>query len=114
MFHKQLMNLNKFPFKHKVQTRWKDMDAFGHINNAVYLTYYEDARTTHFKRWKLDNKNKSIIVASIHIDYFNQIKHPSRITIGSKISRIGNTSFDIESSIFIRDIICFIRSICRI
>ena len=77
------------------------MDSFGHINNAVYLTYIEDARTTLFKRWNLKSQNKSVIVASLKIDYFTQIKHPSKLIIGSKISRIGNSSFDIQSAIFI-------------
>ena len=94
-------SLEDFPFYHNIETRWKDMDSFGHINNAVYLTYIEDARTTLFKRWNLNSQNKSVIVASLKIDYFTQIKHPSKLIIGSKISRIGNSSFDIQSAIFI-------------
>ena len=96
--------LEDFLFHHNIQTRWKDMDSFGHINNAVYLTYIEDARTTLFKRWNLNSQNKSVIVASLKIDYFTQIKHPSKLIIGSKISRIGNSSFDIQSAIFIDDL----------
>ena len=94
-------SLEDFLFHHNIQTRWKDMDSFGHINNAVYLTYIEDARTTLFKRWNLNSPNNSVIVASLKIDYFTQIKHPSKLIIGSKISRIGNSSFDIQSAIFI-------------
>ena len=93
-------SLKDFSFHHNIKTRWKDMDFFGHINNAVYLTYIEDARTTFFKRWNLKSQNKSIIVASLKIDYFTQIKHPSKLIIGSKIYRIGNSSFDIQSAIF--------------
>ena len=94
-------SLEDFLFHHNIQTQWKDMDSFGHINNAIYLTYIEDARTTLFKRWNLKSQNKSVIVASLKIDYFTQIKHPSKLIIGSKISRIGNSSFDIQSAIFI-------------
>ena len=96
-----LESLEDFLFHHNIQTRWKDMDSFGHINNAVYLTYIEDARTTLFKRWNLNSQNKSVIVASLKIDYFTQIKHPSKLIICSKISRIGNSRFDIQSAIFI-------------
>ena len=96
-----IKSLEDFLFHHNIQTRWKDMDSFGHINNAVYLTYIEDARTTLFKRWNLNSQNKSVIVASLKIDYFTQIKHPSKLIIGSKIYRIGNSSFDIQSAIFI-------------
>ena len=96
-----LESLEDFLFHHNIQTRWKDMDSFGHINNAVYLTYIEDARITLFKRWNINSQNKSVIVASLKIDYFTQIKHPSKLIIGSKISQIGNSSFDIQSAIFI-------------
>ena len=94
-------SIKDYKLIYKIDTRWKDLDAFQHINNAVYLTYIEDARTTLFKRWNLNSQNKSVIVASLKIDYFTQIKHPSKLIIGSKISRIGNTSFDIQSAIFI-------------
>ncbi len=79
------------------------MDEFGHVNNAVFLSYIEDARITFFKRWNLCNKKKSIIVASLKIDYISQIVHPSSLIVGQKISRIGNKSFDIESAVFILD-----------
>ena len=60
-------NLSDFPFHYELQTRWKDMDAFGHVNNAVFLTYIEDARTSCFKRWKLksQSKKRKILASSI-------------------------------------------------
>ena len=78
------------------------MDSFGHINNAIYLTYIEDARITLFKRWDLKDKHKSLIVASIKIDFLNQIKHPSELIIGQRLSRIGNSSFDIQSTVYVK------------
>ena len=96
-------NLSDFPFHYELQTRWKDMDAFGHVNNAVFLSYIEDSRITFFKRWNLRDKKKSIIVASVKLDYLRQIDHPSNIIIGETISRIGKKSFDIKSAIFINE-----------
>ena len=84
-----------------MQTRWKDMDSFRHVNNATFLTYIEDARISMFNHWKIQDERKSIIIASITMDYHRQLKHPSSIIIGQKISRIGNTSFDISSGVFI-------------
>ena len=37
-------NLTNFPFHVNIQTRWRDLDAFGHVNNAVFATYIETAR----------------------------------------------------------------------
>ena len=95
--------LSNFPFHYELQSRWKDMDSFGHVNNAVFLSYIEDARITFFKRWNLSSE-KSIIIASVKIDYLNQLEHPNDLIVGQKISRIGTKSFDIESAIFIKDI----------
>ncbi len=96
-------DLSDFPFHYELQTRWKDMDAFGHVNNAVFLSYIEDARITFFKRWNLCEKKRSIIMASAKIDYLRQIDHPSYLIVGERISRIGRKSFDIESAVFIKD-----------
>jgi len=78
------------------------LDAFGHVNNAVFATYIENARGMLFKKWNLpfDGTGQSLIVASITINYYQQLKHPTDIVIGQKISRIGNSSFDVESALF--------------
>ncbi len=100
------MEINKkltdYPLHVEMQTRWRDLDAFGHVNNAVFATYIETARGTLFKKWNLpfDGKGQSLIVASITINYHQQLKHPTDIIIGQKISRIGNSSFDVESALF--------------
>ena len=85
-----------------MKTRFIDMDAFQHINNAVYASYIESARVQMFRRWGIAgaNQGNSIIMASLTIDYIKQLKHPATITIGQRVSRIGKTSFDIQSVIF--------------
>lgn len=94
--------LKEYPIYKKIETRWRDLDAFGHVNNAVFATYIENARGTLFKKWNLpfDGTGQSLIVASITINYHQQLKHPSEIIVGQIISRIGNNSFDIESGLF--------------
>ena len=98
-----LQSITDYPHHYEFKTRWKDMDLFGHVNNAVFLTYIEDARIMYFKRWNITEKKRSIIVASIKIDYLRQIKHPSKLIVGQKVSRIGNSSFDIQSMIFLNN-----------
>ena len=89
-----------YPFHHKTKTRWKDLDAFQHINNAVFLSYFEDARIALFDRWNLEPKGKSLIVAKVVANYYKQLLHPSDFVIGQKVSRVGNSSFDIQSTMF--------------
>ena len=101
MKHNSDINLKNFPFHHKLKTRWRDLDAFRHVNHATFLSYIEDARIFFFKRWKINLKEKSLIVASAKVDYIKQIEHPSNIIIGQKISRLGTKSYDILSALFV-------------
>ena len=94
------IKIDDFYCQHKIKTRFRDLDAFKHVNNATFLSYLEDARVLFFKRWGVNFKEKSLIVASIKIDYINQLSHPSELTICQKICRIGNKSFDNFSVIF--------------
>ena len=100
MVNKSNIQIDDFPFKHPIKTRWRDLDAFRHVNNATFLSYIEDARILFFKRWLINLEEKSLIVASVKIDYISQLEHPADIIIGQKISRIGTKSFDIQSAIF--------------
>ena len=95
--------VSQYSYFHKINTRWKDLDAFGHINNAIFLSYIENARIDLLNIYEINNKSKSIIIASIKIDYINQINHPTKLIIGQFISRLGQTSFDINADIFSLD-----------
>ncbi len=97
---KLLCKIEDFKFTHAINTRWKDLDAFRHINNAIFLSYIEDARIVLLRRWNINYAEKSLIVASVKIDYLKQVKHPSSLIIGQKVSRIGHKSFDIQSAVF--------------
>ena len=112
---KNNIKLSDLPFQHELKTRWRDLDAFNHVNNATFLSYIEDARIVFFKRWGINFKEKSLIVAAVKIDYINQLEHPSNLIIGQKVSRIGSKSFDIQSALFKnKTLICCstITSVC--
>ena len=96
----KLKDIQKTDFKFFIDldTRWADMDCIGHINNATFLTYIETARVKLIE--KLGFFELPIIMASIKIDYINQLKYPSIMQIGQKISRLGNSSFDILTGIY--------------
>ena len=59
---KKNRNLSDYPLHTEIQTRWRDLDAFGHVNNAVFATYIEDARCVFFKRWGIIGDSKSIVL----------------------------------------------------
>ena len=101
----KLLILDDFPFHFEINTRWRDLDAFGHVNNATFATYVEDARISMFKRWNLSqiSGNRSVIAASLKLDFKQQLSHPSVIIVGQRISRMGTTSFDIQAAIYKKD-----------
>ena len=96
-------NIQKSDFKFFIEldVRWADMDCIGHVNNATFLTYVETSRIKLLE--KLGFTDVHIIMASIKIDYVNQLKYPSIMEIGQKISRLGNSSFDILTGIYNKD-----------
>lgn len=89
--------IDTFNYKTKVHTRFADYDMFGHINNAVYFTYLEIARSKYWQEvidW--DWSSTAIVIARAELDYILPILLNEEIDIYVKTSRIGSTSFDLE------------------
>ena len=93
---------DKFKYCVNMDTRWRDLDSFQHVNNAVFAIYFENARATLFDQWKIryDGVGESLILVSLKIDYKKEMLHPTSFSVCQKISRVGKTSFDIEAAIF--------------
>ncbi len=75
---------------------WGDMDAFGHVNNARYFTWFESCRTAYFLRLGLKMDRPSSlgpIVARLSCDYIAPVLFPANLTCGVRVVKIGNTSF---------------------
>lgn len=68
----------KFRFKMKLDIRWSDMDEMRHVNNAVYLTYFEQARVYYFhEACEWDWKAIGAILANAHVDYLKPVVFPN-------------------------------------
>jgi acyl-CoA thioester hydrolase len=88
-------------FRHHLalQVRWGDMDALGHVNNAVYLTYLEQARIDYASGlWSRSPRGVGIglIMARAVIDYKMSLFSDDDVHIYTRCSRLGNRSFDME------------------
>jgi acyl-CoA thioester hydrolase len=89
--------LKQFKYKTEIPIRFSDMDMFGHANNAVYLTYFEQARSNYWNdiiKWGW--KKTGIIVAKAEVNYIKPIVLDEQIFAYVKTSRLGNSSWDIE------------------
>ena len=89
-----ISQLVPFQYSTTIQLRWKDIDQFGHVNNAVYLTYFETARHYYNRdvnQW--DWNQDQYIIASIKVDYLRPIFYPGDIKVFLRIGDIGDKSF---------------------
>tara|TARA_Y100000992_G_scaffold237273_1_gene168034 strand:+ start:54 stop:488 length:435 start_codon:yes stop_codon:yes gene_type:complete len=95
-----------FDFWTSLRTRWNDMDALGHVNHTVFLSYMETARVETYMQLGFEGINKrmdkSAILANIEVTYLAQLSHPSSLKIGHRIIRIGTKSYDLISGIFLQ------------
>ena len=94
------MNLQRSDFDYwsAINTRWRDMDALGHLNHAIYLEYMETARVDVYIQLGFSGIRKdmdeSTILGSMDVHYLSQVKHPSSLDVGHRICRVGSKSFD--------------------
>ena len=74
--------------------RWGDMDALGHVNNAVYFRYMETARAAWLSKIniKLGENNESFVIANTFCNYLIPITFPSTITVDTFVANVGNSS----------------------
>jgi acyl-CoA thioester hydrolase len=100
----QLFQREGFRFFTQTPTRWGDCDMFGHVNNVQFVRYYESGRLDYFHRLLELSTGpdvvNSLIIADIHVTFLRQIHHPCALEVGTRISRLGNSSFDFEAAIF--------------
>jgi acyl-CoA thioester hydrolase len=94
---------DNFHYHTPMTVRYGDMDTLGHVNNAKYLTYLEQARIGYMrdlKLWDGSVGEVGAIVAKISIDYKLPLTMDDGVVdIWTRCSRLGNKSFDLEQLI---------------
>lgn len=91
--------MDSYPVQLEIPVAWGDMDAFGHVNNTVYLRWFESARIAFFERIDIDATRPGKvgpILASTTCDYLTPVAYPATVVVGARAQRVGNTSFVIE------------------
>ena len=91
--------IEKFRHKISVKVRFSDLDAMGHVNNASYLSYLEEARLAYYNQvLKVDTNSLKFnaVIARIEIDYIDQIRLGEVVEIYTRTARIGHKSSDVE------------------
>jgi len=85
------------PYVWEITTRFSDLDPLGHVNNAVYLSFTEEARTRMFRE-ALGGVVGPLLLARSEIDHLGQAYYGS-VTVGSAVVEVGRSSFTVVSVI---------------
>ena len=76
---------------HRVQMRWRDLDALGHVNHPVVLTYLEEGRDA----WLAEHgiRREEYVVGRCRVDFLHEIDPAQReVTVECSLSRLGTSS----------------------
>ena len=89
----------------KIQVRFADLDVMGHVNNAVYLSYFETARVHYFKEilgsdW--DWQKDGILLVRNEIDYLAPILLHDSPYVYIQIEHIGSKSFTLNYEVKVK------------
>ncbi|WP_248897723.1 acyl-CoA thioesterase [Haloplanus halobius] len=86
-----------FEYETEIQVRFRDIDAMGHVNNAVYATYLEQARVDYYADVLgvgLDEIDTALV--SLEIDYHRAITLDDTVTVALGVRDIGESSVTVE------------------
>jgi acyl-CoA thioester hydrolase len=85
--------MSEFRWAHREHVRFSDCDPMGHVNNAAYSTYLEQARIG------VLGGLEPFILARVEIDFRAEVRFGEEIEVHTRCSRIGTKSFDLEHEI---------------
>jgi len=88
-----------------IPTRWMDNDAYGHVNNVVYYSYFDTAVNEHLIRsGALDIAGSSAIglVVETSCRFHKPLSFPDVVDAGLRVAKLGNTSVKYEIGLFRR------------
>jgi acyl-CoA thioester hydrolase len=85
-------------FEYQVAVRWRDMDALGHVNHAVFLTYLEVGRDAFYIQ--MLGNDPIYVVARLEIDFRAEVStHEEWIRVRVEVERLGTTSLTTRETI---------------
>ena len=95
--------LGNWPVSCIIPVQWGDMDAFNHVNHTVFLTWMETARMHYFELCgiveMLEKEGIGPILAGLKADYSAPVEFPDKVTVRTTVSRLGNSSFDMDYTV---------------
>jgi acyl-CoA thioester hydrolase len=99
--------ISGFPVTIEIPVLWSDEDSFAHVNNLAYLRWCEESRVQYLHRIALlpsqaPPRGVGPIVLNVACRYRLPLNYPDTVVIGTRVVRVGNTSFRMEHRIVSR------------
>jgi acyl-CoA thioester hydrolase len=99
--------LADYPHRVAEIVRFGDLDPQGHVNQAIFLTYFESGRVAMFRDPDLSIGVPGLTFVMVHVDvdYMKELRWPGNLEIGTGLVELGRSSFKVAQVIF-RDGVC--------
>ncbi len=95
--------LADYPVVVPVVVQWGDQDAFGHVNNTVFLRWFEVGRIAYFSdirmRHDAQGEGRGPILAAVACNFRRQVTFPDEVRIGSRVAGVGKSSMVVEHAV---------------
>lgn len=88
-----------------ISTRWMDNDAYGHVNNVVYYSWFDTAVNAHLiEQGVLDiHRGETIgLVVETQCNYFAPVEFPQTVEAGLRVAKMGSSSVRYEVGLFLQ------------
>jgi acyl-CoA thioester hydrolase len=94
--------LAEYPHRVTDNIRFGDLDPQGHVNQAVFLTYFETGRVAMFRNKDLGIgvPGLTFVMVRMEVDYIKELRWPGTVDIGTGVAHFGRSSFKASQAIF--------------
>jgi len=99
--------LSDYPHRITEIIRYGDLDPQGHVNNAVFATYFESGRVAIFRQPDLGIgvPGATFVLVRAEIDFRKELRWPGNVLVGTGVAEFGRSSFIMRQAVF-RDDVC--------
>jgi acyl-CoA thioester hydrolase len=89
--------MTEFGHETTIDVRYRDIDTMGHVNNAVYSTYLEQARVEYIEDVADgDSLAVGVVLADLHVEFQRPIDHGGSVVVGTRVGELGVSSLPVE------------------
>lgn len=100
--------IDDFPIRTHDKLRYSDTDKQGHVNNAVYATFFETGRVEFIRRAEdaSADDNGEFVIAQLTVRFLQETHWPGTVEVGSRVQKIGTSSLVVEQALFNEGRLC--------